>query len=240
MISFASIASLVDKKNALLLHDYMLFLSLGEKHFLLKKTDTELCVEQLQLLEKAIRKEFKLKKNIIARLQRKFLQENLSLALLLDVLQGWRYGVQGNFAEEKCFSEVSAHMLAPLSRLLMVLYDENPCTYLPMNSLLVCLYWIHLIETDANLIKKMRLSKRNKINKLNGLIKNSNVILQLVFSKKLKFQLAILLNTLQIKIRKIAENEQPRIGTLDAVKIFWYSTLQFLIVRRKTVCKKGM
>ena len=240
MIEFKQLFSLVDPKDRDLLEDYMSFLRLGEQHFLFSKTDSDLSTQQLQLLEKALRREFPFKKNLIARLQKAFVKNNLSSALLIDVLQGWRYASERKIDGERRFFEICGCMLAPLARLLMVLNGENPCTYLPMSSLLVCLYWMHLMENKVSLLQGVKLSKRNKINKLNGLIKNSKVILQVISSKKLKFKLAILLNTLQVKVQKIAENKHPRIGTLDGLKIFLYSTFQFFCIKRRTVCQRGI
>ncbi|MBP5353355.1 MAG: hypothetical protein J6Y91_06320 [Alphaproteobacteria bacterium] len=241
MIEENALLPLIDRRHLALFQDYMRYLRLSEKQFFNPAIETGLKAEKLRLLDRAVRRDFPLKNNFLARLQHAFVRENLSLYLLLDVLQGWRYyAAEKKLPNEKRFTEICGYVFAPLARLLMVLHNEGPSTYQPMTALLVSLYLMQLSENETQKVMNSKISKRNKLNKFRGLYNDSKVILQIINSKKLKFRLAKLLNLQRLKIEKMEKNKQLTIGTLDAMRIFLYSVIQFLCVKKRTICKKGI
>ena len=101
----------------------------------------EVKLKNLELLEKALRKDFPLKNSLIANLQNSFIKENLSLYLLLDMLYAWRYLARGVCPKsEEQLSELVNLSISTFARLIMALYDENPSTYFPLTSLFSVLF----------------------------------------------------------------------------------------------------
>ncbi|MBP5215324.1 MAG: hypothetical protein J6039_02065, partial [Alphaproteobacteria bacterium] len=192
-------------------------------------------------LEKAIRKDFVVQDNKLAKLQRAFVKENLSLYLLLDFLPVWRRLASGKPIEnETQLSEVAANLCAPKARMLMVLNNENPSTYLPMTSALVAFFLLENLQQKTELISTVKWSRQKQISKLEGLLKNSWVVLALVKSKRLKFRLALLLYDLKFRIESFKNNKQQTVTMLDAVKIFLYSILSFVMIRTRTTGKERL
>ena len=197
--------------------------------------------EQIKLLERAIRKDFPLKDTLLGRLQKAFVAENLSLYLLLEPLQAWQWAAAiGKTETESRVSEIMGRLVSPAARLLMVLNDENPSTYLPMTSLLTAYRLAKELEHKSELLAKVKKTRRFWFGKLRGLLKNAFVILAVVRSKRLKFKLALELNALAIRIDKLQNNKQCKTEVLDRIKIFLYSCYQFIMIRRRTTQTKGV
>lgn len=227
---------LLKKKYRPLWHDYADFVNQTGKHFAKEGLSREIKEEKLYLLEKAIRKEFPFKNSKLARLQKQFVRENLSLYLLLDFLPVWRRMACGTDPEnEMQLSEVLNSFAAPKARMLMVLNNESPSTYLPMTSALVAAFLLDSLQNKSNLVRKVKWSRRQQISKLTGLLKSSWVVLALVKSKRLKFYAALFLNNLKLQIERFKNNKQPNFTVLDVVMIFLYSAFQFVVIRKKTV-----
>ena len=229
---------LVKKEHYELIADYFRYLETGLKHYAKENIETPIKKQKLELLEKALRKDYSQKNSLVSRLQQEFLQNNLSLYLLLDPLYAWRYLASGKvFSSEAQISEFSNLFLSPFARMIMALYDENPATYLPLSSLFSAFFLLDILQNNSPLKVKIKLSKRQKISKIRGLIKNAQIILSLVSSKRLKFKLALAVNQAKIKLKKAENNEQPKIGILDSFLIFLYSIWQFASVKHKTLEK---
>jgi hypothetical protein len=178
---------------------------------------------------------------MISRLQQYFVTENLSLYLLIDPLLAWRYpAADKQPTSETQLSDIIGYETSPLARLLMVLNNENPSTYLPMQSLLAVLIYSDMFQNKHPVLKNIKLSKRQRLSKLKGLLKNAGILLSIVRSKRLKYRAAILLNTASILADKYEKNQQFRIDFLDVLRIYLYSIIQFLFVRKRTVTKKGI
>ena len=221
--------------------DYCLFLQLGWKHFFNAAESASLKAEQIKLLERAVRKDFPLKNSLLGRLQKAFVAENLSLYLLLEPLQVWHWlAFIGKTETEVKVSEIIGRLVSPAARMLMVLSDENPSTYLPMTSLLTAHFLQKELENKSELLAKVKKTRRFWFGKLRGLLKNAFVILAVVKSKKLKFKLATELNRLALIIDKLQNNKQPRPERLDRIKIFLYSCYQFMTIKRRTTQTKGV
>ncbi len=241
MIEISDILPLVASKDADFLRLYCQYLDLGWKHYSSEKYSPLIKAEKINLLEKAIYKDYPHSQSIIHKLQKMFIKENISLCLLSDVLLAWRYLASNKIpTTENQVSDVISYSISPLARMLMVLNDENPSTYLPMSSLLMFFSYLQLFEQKSPFLRKVKISRRQKESKLSGLLKSAYVILSIVHSKKLKFNLAIAINKGRILFNRFKNNEQLKIGFLDYIRIFLYSTIQFVVVRRKTITKKGI
>lgn len=230
--------SLVKKEHYQLIDDYFRYLELGLNHYAKENVTQEIKKQKIDLLEKALRRDYAVKLSLISRLQQNFLQENLSLYLLLDPLYAWRYLAKGKMpSSEAQLSEFINLFISPAARLIMALYDENPATYLPLSALFSAMFLIDVFHNKSPLIANVKLSKRLRISKIKGLLKNSAIILSLVKSKRLKLKLAIAINQAKIMLEKEESNKQRQIAIIDKVRVFLYSCWQFLSVKHKTLEK---
>jgi len=235
------ITDLVKPQQQPLVDLYIKYLEIGNEHFGKKGISTEVKTEKLKLLEKGIRRDVPYADNIISRLQKQFVAENLSLYLLLDPLLAWRYAASGKQpTSESQVSDIIGYETSPLARLLMVLNNENPSTYLPMQSLLALLVFSDMFQNKSPLLKSVKWARRQRCSKLKGLLKSAAVLLPIVSSKRLKYKAAILFNTASILVDKYEKNQQITIEFLDVLRIYLYSIIQFLFIRKRTVTKRGI
>ena len=63
---------------------------------------------------------------------------------------------------------------------------------------------------------------------------------QLIKNKRLKFKLALLLNTAKFQLSAFQNNKQQKLSILDYTLIFLYSLWQFATIKRKSVNNKGI
>lgn len=241
MLNGCNVAELAAKEYRALLSDYILYLQTGWQHFSNQKISTSVRLEKLRLLEKALRRNSPFLQGIIFRLQQSFVKENISITLLLEPLSAWRFLAAGKLPTSGTqVSEILNRLLSPLARLLLVLDNENPSTYQPLTSLFVLLFLQEAFNSNSDFVKKAKMSKRQKESRLNGLYKSAKVILSLLKTKRLKFRIAILLNTANLHTRLFKNNEQHNWSFLDYLSIFLYSLGQFLFIKRKSVNNKGI
>ena len=212
-----------------IINDYLLYLDLGWKSFSRADIPVEVKLKKIDLLDKAVRKDCPLKKSVIYRLQKEFVEENISIYLLLDPLVTWKYLALNKIpTSEKQLSDMINYVISPLARLM------------PMNALLCLFYYIQIFNENSPILKKAKFYKRQRDSKLKGLIKSAKVILQLVKSKKLKLRLAFTLNKGIFLANKFIKNKQVNLGILDYLLIFLYSIWQFIMIRKRTITKEGL
>lgn len=237
---FEDFATLIKPQYHLLWQNYCRYLENGWHHFADNRFSAAVKQEKLRLLEMAIRKDFPLPDTLLARLQKQFVAENLSLYLLLEPVQAWRYlATLSATLSETQISEIIGRISSPAARMIMVLNDETPSTYLPMTALLSAQWLLRLRAEKSKLIKNMKHSEKQWQSKLNGLWKNAFVLLEIVKSKRLKFKLAQNLAALKLEIAS-GNNKQQKIDFLDRMKIFLYSIYWFVTVKKRTICKKEL
>lgn len=240
MFDGCDISKLAADKYRFLLADYLLYIKLGWKHFGNKDLSSDIRLTKIRLLEKALRKPTPVN-GLIFRLQNAFVKENISLSILLEPLSAWRFLAEDKFPTSGSqLSEILNRLLSPAARLVLALDDENPCTYFPLTSLLVLLFMLELFKTSDIFQKKTKMNKKQKESQLSGLYKNSKVLLSLIKNKRLKFRLALLLNTACLHTDFFKNNKQHNSTFLDYFRIILYSVLQFLFIKRKSVENKGI
>ncbi len=223
-----------------LLSDYLLYLQLGWQHFENINLPSDVRLSKIHLLEKALRKPTPVH-GVIFRLQNAFVKENITLSILLEPLSAWRFLAENKLPTSGSqSSEILNRLISPLARLVLALDNENPCTYFPLTSLLVLLFMLEQFKTSAVFQKKTKMSKKQKENRLSGLYKNSKILLSLIKNKRLKFRLALLLNTARLHTDFFKNNKQRSPTFLDYSGILLYSVLQFLFIKQKSVENKGI
>ena len=238
---FEEYKKILKSEYHLLWDDYCRYLSLGQDRFAAANKSEKLKQEELRLLEKAILKDFPLTDTLLACLQKAFIKHNLSLYLLLEPLQAWqRLALDKGTITEDQITEVVSRLASPAARMLMVLNDENPSTYLPITALLTAQFMIEAVQSDSAFSHKIKKKRRFWLGKIRGLLDNASVILTVVNSKRLKYLLALRLNVLAVQIVNMQNNKQYRSEWLDRVKIFLYSLYQFIVIRKRTTQTKGL
>lgn len=241
MLNNYNIVKLTAKKYRPLIYDYLAFLQLGQHHFANRKITSDTRLEKLRLLEKILHRRSPFNSGLIFRLQQNFLKENISVTLLLEPLSAWRYTAADKMPDSGAqLSELLNRLLAPAARLFLVLDNENPCTYLPLTSLFIMLSLLEMCGKNSEYLTKAKMSKRQKESRLKGLYKSASVLLQLIKNKRLKFKLALLLNTAKFQLSAFQNNKQQKLSILDYTLIFLYSLWQFATIKRKSVNNKGI
>ena len=221
--------------------DYCRYLEMGWRRFGGKRFEAQSKNEQLRLLENAVRKDFALKNTLLFRLQKAFVAENLSLYLLLEPIQAWRYlSTSKKTDSESRVSEIVGKFTAPASRMLCVLNEETPSAYLPMTAMLSLEIFLNWDEWRSDWSKNLFRSDKKQREKLVGLWKNAFILLEITASKRLKFKLAGLLRRQQLNIRRHFNNKQPQIDFLDRIDIFLYSLYWFIAIRKRTIKQKEL
>ena len=239
MLDYIDVCSLVQKKHENLIKNYCSYLDCGWKHYQNNKIESSVRLKKTDLLEKAIRKEFPLPESLLAKLQKDFVKENLSLYLLLDVLPAWRYLAADRYpSSEEQLSELTNFAISPLGRMILALYDENPAAYHPLNSLLIMNFWMQLFISKSPVVSKVKLSKKQTESKLRGLLKNSVVLLNLLDSKRTKFRAAAAIKKSELMLNKFKNNEQIKLTILDKIRVFLYSFAMFLAAGKRTIYSK--
>ncbi len=229
---------LLSAQHRPLLRLYLRYLQLGWQHFSAARKSATVKQEEIRLLEKAIRRDFSWSANFLAQLQKQFVVANLSPTLLTEPLVAWRYlATATSPLSEAQISEIISLLTAPLSRLLLALNNENPATYLPLQSLLQGRMWHTLIAQKSPLLQGVKFKKAAQKNKIINLIKHAEVVLALVDSRRLKFCLARLFTQ---SLWLVKNNKQPPYHRLDQCQYFLYSIILFLTVRHRTISRKGI
>lgn len=238
---YNELLKLVPANQRQIMADWWLFWQGGNQHFCCKYKDAELKEEKIRLLEKAMRRPCALSKNLLAKLQNSFVQENISISILLDLLVVWRYWAAENFpTSEQQFTDMCGYIAAPLARLIMALNNESPSTYLPMTALLSETLYSTEGVFPVIVTAKLKITSKQRKNKCAGWLKNAAVLLEIVSGKRLKMQLALLLNYRKLQLKYMMNNKQPSKSLLDEVAIFLYSFYQWMTIRKKTLHNKGI
>lgn len=235
------LTNLIPVEKRKLWSDYLQFVAAESGRFEYSENKIKLNEDKLRLLEKAMRRDAMARKNILARLQKEFVNENLSISLLTDWLIVWRYtSVLKPPLNEKRFSDIIGAVASPITRMIMALNNENPSIYLPFISLISAVIFLHLTKEKSMLLTGIKWSLKQRRSKYNGWLKNARLLLNIVSSKRLKFKIALLLNKLLIYEKFFKNNKQFEIGILDEAKIFLYSIWQFITIRHKSVIIRGL
>ncbi|MBQ4400099.1 MAG: hypothetical protein II830_02245 [Alphaproteobacteria bacterium] len=235
------LTSLIPNEKQALWKLYLNFLYAETKRFEFEKSKVAIKEEKIRLLEKVLRCNTLAKNNIIAELQKGFINENLSVSLLTDWLVVWRYSaITEPPLNEKRISDIIGTAASPLARMIMALNNENPSIYLPFSSLVSAVLFLYIKHNNHPILKGCKWRLSQQLSKLKGWLKNAEILLNVVSSKRLKFKIALLINRLKIFQQAFQNNKQYQIGILDEIKIILYSVWQFMTIRHKSVIIRGL
>lgn len=233
--------SLIKKDDRTLWSDYIRLFLLGCEHFSYEMGKEDIKNEKTRLLEKAIRRNFMISGNLLCRLQKEFIDNNLSISMILDLIAAWKYiALLSPPLNEKQVSDIIGYIASPISRMIIALNNENPSIYLSVTSLVSAVIFLQFNDDNLSFIKTSRWSVKQKRSKLKGWLKNSYVLLSIVRSLRLKFKIAQVLNRLVLYEMAFQNNKQYATSFLDETKIFLYSIFQSVTVRRRSITVKGL
>lgn len=208
------------------------------------------------------------------KLKETFIKENLSASLATDLLVAFRQDAKGleyqTWGQLVNYCNYSA---APVGRFMLAIHDENPSTYLPGNALCVALQIVnHLqdLKYDAKLLKRVYIPTdlqqkynvkaadflknqssaevkalvKDMVSKVKGLLKDAEILPQIVNSYRLRSELYVILSLTNIMIKSI-EDGDVLAQDIKLSKSAWFmATLSGLIkglfTKKKSLTIKGL
>ena len=210
----------------------------------------------------------------IKKLRRDFISENLSFSLLTDLLTAFRQDARNyKYETWGQLVEYCRWSAAPVGRFMLALHNENPSTYLPGTSLCVALQiQNHLqdLKYDAKLLKRVYIPvdmmkkygvktsdllkdretpqlnrlKKDILQKVQGLIKEADILLSIVKSRRLRMELGVILSLTVIMLKKLEKGDvlakEIKFSKLDWFKATLQGMGRGLLTKRKTLTTKGL
>ena len=129
----------VPKKYLSFIKDYIYFVELGLKASENMNIKPEIKLKKFDLLYRQIFKNCALKNNLISKLQNKFIEENISLSLLSDMINIFKYKVtDSHFTNSASLNNYRQNFASVYARLIMTLNDLSPSVYIPLVSAIMC------------------------------------------------------------------------------------------------------
>ena len=220
----------VPDENKCILRDYMHFIELGIEGALNENVKPEIRLKKFDLLYRQIFKKCKFKNGLLSRLQQTFVNENISLSLLSDMV---------NFF--KCLSEQTPKdtwnkkiycnqmFISPFSRMVMLLNNLNVSVYMPFASLLMCVMLIS--EVQSKNIKH----RRFYLSKIKGFLKDAKVLPLIIENSAFRFKMWYLLKILEVLIKKYKNKKELKLSFVDLIKILFYAVFKWIFTKVKTL-----
>lgn len=220
----------VPKKYSSLIADYINFTELGFKAAKNKKIKAEIKLKKFDLLYRQIFKNCVLKNNVISKLQNQFVEENISLSLLSDMINIFKYKVtESQFANSAILNKHRQNFASVYARLIMTLNDLSPSVYIPLVSNIMC----------AITITQEKNSKHN-IEKITGLLKDAKILPTIVSNKVFRFKLLYFIEILEIFVSKYKKNLPLKISNFNLIKSFVYASFKWFFTKVRTLNNKGI
>ena len=210
----------------------------------------------------------------IKTLRRDFIGENLSFSLLTDLLTAFRQDARNyKYETWGQLVEYCRWSAAPVGRFMLALHDENPSTYLPGTALCVALQiQNHLqdLKYDAKLLKRVyipsdmlkeygikvrdlsndretpQLSQLKKaiLQKVQGLIKEAEILPSIVKSRRLRMELGVILSLTVIMVKKLEKGDvlakEIKFSKFDWIAAAVRGIAKGLFTKTKTLTTKGL
>ena len=214
------------------------------------------------------------KLSFINGLRKDFISENLSFSLLTDLLVAFRQDARNFTYETWAqLTEYCRWSAAPVGRFMLAIHNENPSTYLPGASLCVALQienHLQDIKYDAKLLKRVYIPsdmlkkfgvkvkdllkdketpalnslKKDILQKVKGLIKEAEVLLSIVKSRRLKLELGVILSLTHIMLKKLEKEDvlakDVKLSKTDWLKAVVCGIAKGLFTKPKTLTTKGL
>ena len=219
----------VPKKHLNIVSDYVCFVELCLKLANNQKITESVKLKKFDLLHRQIFKNCSLKNNLICRLQKAFIAENISLSLLSDMINIVKQKASQNLFENTTFyNNYQQNFASNLARFIMVLNDLTPSVYIPLVSVVLCS--IILADTTKNVSSE----------RINGLLKDAKLLPLIVKNKGFRLKAWCFIEALEIFTYKHSKNLKLKISNFDLIKIFTCASFKWLFVRVKTLKSRGI
>ncbi len=208
------------------------------------------------------------------KLRETFIKENLSSSLATDLLVAFRQDAKNlPYQTWGQLVEYCRYSAAPVGRFMLAIHDENPSTYLPSNALCVALQIVNHIQDlkyDAKLLKRVYIPTdmqkkynvktadflknqssaevkaliKDMISRVKGLLKDAQILPQIVNSYRLRSELYVILSLTNIMIKSI-ENGDVLTQEIKLSKSAWfkatlYGLVKGLFTKKKSLTIKGL
>ncbi len=177
------------------------------------------------------------KLKFVQSLKEEFSQKNLPLNLATDLLIAFRKDSLGfDYQTWGQLVDYCKYSAAPVGKFMLAVHNENPSTYLPATSLCVALQIVNHIQDikyDMSLLKRlyipsdimqkyhlqpqdltkekssisMQKAVKHIMEKVQGLIKEGNLLPELIKSLSLRIEVCIILSLTNIMIKKILKGD---------------------------------
>lgn len=220
----------VPKKYLYFIKDYIYFVELGLKASENMNIKPEIKLKKFDLLYRQIFKNCALKNNLISKLQNKFIEENISLSLLSDMINIFKYKVtDSHFTNSASLNNYRQNFASVYARLIMTLNDLSPSVYIPLVSAIMCTI---IITQEKN--------SNNNIERLDGLLRDAKILPLIIKNNSFRFKSWYFIETLEILTTKYKQGLSLKISNFNLIKIFVYASFKWLFVRVKTLKNRGI
>lgn len=167
------------------------------------------------------------KKTLLGSLQQEFINNNLSLSLLLEPLDGFEWLSKKLYPLEfSSSSPIILQIISPVARLIGTLNNQHPPFYQPFINLLfvyLSLYLLNMPELSSMFEKSGIKTDRKKIKQTLPLIlEESRQILPVTIGLCFKVKIAFYLGLGKRLLEKRAKHSKNNINFLDYVNAFLY------------------
>ena len=224
----------VPKNQVYIMQCYLDFIILGIKAATNPKISTQTKLKKFDLLYRQIFKSCAIKNNLITKLQQNFIKENISLSLISDMINALKQLALQEQPDGKTQIYIMQLFINPLARMIMVLNNLNMSIYMPFISLLMGGGVISLFQTGKVSDRRFYTSK------LNGFIKDGQILPMLIKNKCFKFKICFFVMMINSYAQKIKRKEQLKLTIIDSSKILMYACAKWLFTRVKTLNLKGI
>ena len=179
------------------------------------------------------------KKFLLGQLQDQFINENLSLSLLLEPLDGYERLAKNTYPLTfSTAAPILLQIIGPLARIVTVLNQQHPIIYQPMTNLIYIYIGLDIIK--QNEIKKIAKNVYFSINSneieqnLIYMHQETQYILSLIKGIKFKLKIAFFLGLSKILINK---KDKKNIILLDNINAFLYGLWYIIKIRGHTISR---
>lgn len=186
-------------------------------------------------LYRAVSREWS-EKRLLGKLQKEFINRNLSLSLLLEPLDGFEWLSKNRYTLSIVkASPMLLQIIAPLARMVAMLNNQRPPFYQPFSSLVFAYALLYVINADKlqEILKKSLLETNPKQlqEELPLLLEESKQVLSVITGVRFKLKVAYFIGLCRCLMIKNENHTKNNINFLDSVNAFLYGLWYILTIR---------
>jgi len=228
--------SLIPKRYNELAKAYLKWINLLAVRGLgIKKTSPQ----SFNLLYRAVSRNWS-KNTLLGYLQQEFINENLSLSLLLEPLDGFEWLSKNRYPLTfSTSSPILLQIVTPFARFVAALNHQHPPFYQPFSNL-VCIFLGLYILSAPELITLLKQSsvnidKKELLEDMPLQHQEAKQVLPVITNLIFKYKIACYLGLCRILMTESTHKTEKKLNFLDYVNVFLYGLLYIITVRRKSI-----